>query len=124
MMMKKVIKPSKSLPRQNYQSLKDDSTNIKYVFFIFVPLFCLDVHIFSTDREITQEEEIMGGGDRAGSKKSEIMGKNLDQMINVLHNRLKSLEESANTRMRLCQEDLMPNSKNMSKQVSILSLNF
>ena len=66
----------------------------------------------------------MGGGDRAGSKKSEIMGKNLDQMINVLHNRLKSLEESANTRMRLCQEDLMPNSKNMSKQVSILSLNF
>jgi len=100
--MKKIIKPSKTLSRPNYQSLKDDTTNI------------------NTDREITQEEEIMGGGDRAGSKKSEIMGKNLDQMINVLHNRLKSLEESAITRMRLCQEDLMPNSKNMSKQAKKL----
>jgi hypothetical protein len=45
------------------------------------------------------------------------MEKNLDQMIGVLHSRLKSLEESAKTRMKLCQEDLMPNSKNMSKQV-------
>ena len=59
----------------------------------------------------------MGGSDKAGSKKSEIMGKNLDQMINVLHARLKSLEDCANTRIRLCKDDLNPISKNMSKQV-------
>eukprot|EP01036_Dinobryon_divergens_P027040 gene27040-35750_t len=74
----------------------------------------------SADQEITQEEEIMGGSDKAGSKKSEIMGKNLDQMINVLHSRLKSLEDCANTRIRLCKDDLNPLSKNMSKQAKTL----
>ena len=65
---------------------------------------------------MTQEEEIMGGSDKAGSKKSEIMGKNLDQMVNVLRTRLKSLEDASHDRIRLCQEDLNAKSKNMSKQ--------
>lgn len=66
----------------------------------------------------------MGGSDKAGSKKSEIMGKNLDQMINVLHSRLKSLEDCANTRIRLCKDDLNPLSKNMSKQVKYRTIQF
>ena len=64
------------------------------------------------------EKEIMGGTDIG--KKSEIMGKNLDQMVKVLHSRLKALEDAATTRLRLCEEDLMPNSKNTSSQAKNL----
>lgn len=64
------------------------------------------------------EEEIMGGNNIG--EKSEIMGKNLEQMVKVLHTRLKALEDAATTRLRLCEEDLMPNSKNTSSQAKIL----
>lgn len=63
-----------------------------------------------------EEEEIMGETGRV--KRSDAMEKNLNQMVSVLHSRLKSLEYAAITRLKLCEEDLMPNSTRMSKHAS------
>jgi hypothetical protein len=65
-----------------------------------------------------KEEELMGA--TGNGKKSDVMGKNLDQMVIALHTRLKTLEEAAKNRLRLCAEDLNPNSTNTSNQASKL----
>ena len=43
------------------------------------------------------------------------MKRNLDQMVDVLHLRLRALETAARVRLEFCAEDLMPNSKKESK---------
>lgn len=102
--MKKNNKASKpALSKQAYQIIKSSGVGV------------LDGSFIDNDNT---EEEIMGGNNIG--EKSEIMGKNLDQMVKVLHSRLKALEDAATTRLRLCEEDLMPNSKNTSSQAKNL----
>ena len=64
------------------------------------------------------EEELMGA--TGNGKKSEVMGKNLDQMVFALHGRLKALEVAAKSRRQLCAEDLNANSTNTSGQATKL----
>lgn len=59
------------------------------------------------------EEEIMG--ESGQGNKSGAMEKNLNQMVNVLNARLQSLEQVVSTRLRLCEEDLLPNSLKTTK---------
>lgn len=49
-------------------------------------------------------------------QKSHAMEKNLNQMVKVLNSRLKSLEDAAKTRLKLCAEDLDATSTKTSKQ--------
>ncbi len=48
--------------------------------------------------------------------KSNVMERNLNQMIGILHLRLNALADAAQTRIKFCEEDLNPNSIKMSKQ--------
>jgi hypothetical protein len=64
--------------------------------------------------ESTQnEEEIMG--ESGQGNKSGAMEKNLNQMVNVLNSRLHSLEDVVAMRLKLCGEDLLPNSIKSTK---------
>jgi hypothetical protein len=61
------------------------------------------------------EEEVMGEVSETDSLKSVALQRNLDQMIDVLHLRLRALETAARVRLDFCAEDLMANSKKESK---------
>ncbi len=54
-------------------------------------------------------------GETGQGNKSGAMEKNLNQMVNVLNARLQSLEQVVSTRLRLCEEDLLPNSIKSTK---------
>ena len=71
---------------------------------------------FHNDRLIQLEEEVMGEVDSGHGTKSDMLERNLDQMINVLRLRLGELDKAANERKRYCEEDVNPNSQIMSKQ--------
>jgi hypothetical protein len=60
------------------------------------------------------EEEVMW--ERSSTNKSDVVERNLTQMIDVLHLRLKSLESVVSVRQDLCDDDVNPNSSSMSKQ--------
>jgi hypothetical protein len=68
------------------------------------------------------EEEVMW--DRNATNKSEVVERNLTQMIDVLHLRLKSLEHVVSVRQGLCNEDIDPGSSNMSKQAPKIADDF
>ena len=70
------------------------------------------------------EDEVMGEVKDPESRKSNIMERNLNQMIDVLHLRLSALEDAARVRQKFCEEDLNPRSKKMSKQVPKLMEDF
>ena len=61
------------------------------------------------------EDEVMGEVSETDSLKSVALQRNLDQMIDVLHMRLRALENAAKVRKDFCAEDLMANSKKESK---------
>lgn len=54
-------------------------------------------------------------GEIGHGNKSGAMEKNLNQMVNVLNSRLQSLEAVVSSRLRLCEEDLLPNSTKSTK---------
>ena len=68
------------------------------------------------------EDEVLW--ERSETNKSDVVERNLTQMIDVLHLRLKSLEGVVNARQVLCNEDVDPNSMNMSKQAPKISDDF
>jgi hypothetical protein len=61
------------------------------------------------------EDEVMGEITKVNNNKSDVMERNLNQMIDVLHLRLKALETAAKLRMEYCVEDRNPNSTKESK---------
>lgn len=61
------------------------------------------------------EDEVMGEVTKINNNKSDVMERNLNQMIDVLHLRLKALETAAKVRMEYCVEDRNPNSTKESK---------
>jgi hypothetical protein len=61
------------------------------------------------------EDEAMGEIHEADTLKSKVFERNLNQMIDVLHLRLKALENAANVRLEYCEEDLKAESKKESK---------
>lgn len=63
------------------------------------------------------EEEVMGEVAEANSLKSMVFERNLNQMVDVLHLRLRALESAAKLRIDYCAEDLNPNSLKESKSV-------
>lgn len=63
------------------------------------------------------EEEVMGEVAEANSQKSKVFERNLNQMVEVLHLRLRALESAARLRLDYCVEDLNPNSLKESKSV-------
>jgi N12 class adenine-specific DNA methylase len=63
------------------------------------------------------EEEVMGEVAEANSQKSKVFERNLNQMVDVLHLRLRALEIAAKLRLEYCAEDLNPNSLKESKSV-------
>ncbi len=69
----------------------------------------------ATMKEKMLEDEVMGNVGGHGHGKSHGMEKNLEQMVKVLNSRLKSLENAANMRMKLCEEDLNAHSSKMSR---------
>lgn len=83
-----------------------------------------DAEAFNLTRENTMEdsiqmqrleEEVMGEVSESDSLKSVALQRNLDQMIDVLHLRLRALETAARARLDFCAEDLMANSSKQSK---------
>lgn len=68
------------------------------------------------DKNAIDEEEIMG--ERGEGKKSESMQNNLNQMVNLLHVRLKHMEATAKARVQLSAEDLMANSTRTSSSAT------
>jgi hypothetical protein len=65
------------------------------------------------------EREVMG--ENIKGRKSDLKERNLNQMVEVLHLRLSSLSGAAQTRMRLCEEDVNPNSQKTSKEAPKLT---
>jgi hypothetical protein len=63
------------------------------------------------------EEQVMGEVAEANSQKSKVFERNLNQMVDVLHLRLRALESAARLRLDYCAEDLNPNSLKESKSV-------
>jgi hypothetical protein len=63
------------------------------------------------------EEEVMGEVVEGSSQKSKVFERNLNQMVDVLHLRLRALESAAKLRLDYCAEDLNPNSLKESKSV-------
>jgi hypothetical protein len=61
------------------------------------------------------EDEVMGEVSKTNNNKSDVMERNLTQMIDVLHLRLKALETAAKVRLEYCLEDQNPNSTKESK---------
>mmetsp|Transcript_12494 Transcript_12494/g.18872 ORF Transcript_12494/g.18872 Transcript_12494/m.18872 type:complete len:727 (+) Transcript_12494:158-2338(+) len=61
------------------------------------------------------EDEVMGEVSESDSNKSMVLERNLNQMVDVLHLRLRALETAARVRLEFCAEDLMANSKKESK---------
>eukprot|EP01041_Mallomonas_annulata_P002564 gene2564-5005_t len=70
------------------------------------------------------DDDVIGELKDPDSRKSNIMERNLNQMVDVLHLRLAALEEAASVRLSLCQEDLLPNSKKMSENAPRLMDDF
>lgn len=63
------------------------------------------------------EEEVMGEVAESNAQKSQVFERNLNQMVDVLHLRLRALEGAAKLRLEFCAEDLNPNSMKESKSV-------
>mmetsp|Transcript_41018 Transcript_41018/g.41894 ORF Transcript_41018/g.41894 Transcript_41018/m.41894 type:complete len:719 (+) Transcript_41018:210-2366(+) len=70
------------------------------------------------------EAQVMGQLKDYEKRKSKIMERNLDQMVEVLHIRLNALGDAAKVRLDLCKEDVKANSKKMSDQAPKLMDDF
>lgn len=80
-----------------------------------------DVEELIQDLEDNNDDiESMGDVKVTESRKSNIMERNLNQMVDVLRLRLDALDEAAKLRIKFCEEDLIPNSKKSSKEAPLI----
>lgn len=64
---------------------------------------------------VALEKEVMGESRDPDAKKSTVMERNLNQMVNMLQNRLQALSNAATERQQYCEDDLDVHSTRMSR---------